>query len=68
MSLDFDPGTTVTRAAEMAAAEAARTGRTVCTSFNGTPMVACPGDVAATVQVRWHYERRLIQAGITPER
>lgn len=62
MADDYGPGTTVTYAARQAAEEATRTGLPVEKSFNGTPMIAFPGDAQSTVLIRWATERRIIQA------
>lgn len=62
MTDDYGPGTTIRRAAELAAGEAARTGLPVHKFFNGTPLDALPGDDSNTVIAHWATERQTIQA------
>lgn len=40
------------------------TGQTVKTEFNGTPVLCQPGESVELVQMRWQYERLLIQIAL----
>lgn len=65
MSDEYPYGVDICRASQWCAEQVATiprgSGQCIRREFNGTPLVAHPGESAHVIFLRWHYERILYQ-------